>query len=363
MRKFACGFLAALLLCATALAHPPITVSVNGQQLSFDQPPILQDDRTLVPMRGIFQALGASVSWDEPSQTVTATSGSDVILFRVGEAGLYKNGNLVYTMPVPAQIVNDRLLVPLRAVAESMGASVGWDEASYAVTIVSGGAMPIEPTVPTEPTAPDEAVQDAPAIGGFFAEVKAADGTVVLTAKLDCDTLSGSAGAESINLALATETFALGQSFVTSYKDAALAAYAAQGEGFLPYYYISNYELTRAADGYASFFASATIYHGGNEERDYRAATYDLSSGKAQSLRDLLSDSTEDLQRLYTAGFGAMIAEQPKGFYADADKRLAEHLDEVGFYLTAEGIVFFLPPGVIAPADAGVVAFTVEYEV
>ncbi|MBR6652733.1 MAG: copper amine oxidase N-terminal domain-containing protein, partial [Anaerotignum sp.] len=127
MKKWLLGLLAVLLFSVPAFAHPPITVYVDGEKLNFDQPPIIKEDRTLVPMRKIFEALDAQVFWDEPSQSVTAISGRDVILFRIGQAGLYKNGELTYTMPVPAQIINDRTLVPLRAVAESLGCEVAWD--------------------------------------------------------------------------------------------------------------------------------------------------------------------------------------------------------------------------------------------
>jgi hypothetical protein len=121
MKKLIIGLLAALMLCTTAYAHPPITVFVDRVQVNFDQQPIIQNDRTLVPMRRIFEALDAEVYWDEPTQSVTAVSGKDVILFQIGKTALFKNGQLAYTMPVPAQIVNDRMLVPLRAVAESFG--------------------------------------------------------------------------------------------------------------------------------------------------------------------------------------------------------------------------------------------------
>ena len=84
MKKLLLGLLAALLFCVPAFAHPPITVFVDRVQVNFDQQPIIQNDRTLVPMRRIFEALDAEVYWDEPSQSVTAVHGTDVILFRQG---------------------------------------------------------------------------------------------------------------------------------------------------------------------------------------------------------------------------------------------------------------------------------------
>ncbi len=356
MKKICFGLLAAAFCCATAFAHPPITVYVDGNVLSFDQPPIIREDRTLVPMRGIFQALGASVTWDEPPQTVTAMNMEDIILFRVGEQDLYKNGERIYTMPVPAQIVNDRLLVPLRAVAESIGAEVSWDGIGYVVDIVSAEnpaseISTIEQQLPTEPIE-----------GGFAAEIRAADGTVVLTAKLECDIVESGKGADKINTALAEETFALGQGFLREYAQAALVDYAKQGEAFLPYYCVGAYELTREENGYASFFASMTAYDGKKETRSYRSATYDLSKGKEQELSDLISDSKEELDSLWTASFGAIIAEEPKAFYEDAEERLAKELEQVDFYLTEDGIVFYLPPDTVAPMETGAISFEIEYE-
>ena len=92
MKKLILGILAAAMLTVPVFAHPPISVFVDDASLSFDQPPIIQDDRTLVPMRGIFQAMGAEVSWDEPAQMITAVYGEDTIVFRVGMQELYKNG-------------------------------------------------------------------------------------------------------------------------------------------------------------------------------------------------------------------------------------------------------------------------------
>ena len=188
MKKILAGALAAALFCVPASlqvsAHPPVTVLVDGHALTFDQPPVIQDDRTLVPMRAIFQALGAQVFWEESSQTVTALAAQDTLQFRIGDAGLYKNGQLAYTMAVPAQIINERTLVPVRAIAESFGAAVSWDEPSYTVTIQSlNGSQTLQPEQPVQPTG-SQTVQSEPKPGGFTAEICAADGTTVLTVKL-----------------------------------------------------------------------------------------------------------------------------------------------------------------------------------
>lgn len=200
MKKVFLGLLAALMLTVPAFAHPLITVYVDGEQLSFDQPPIIQDDRTLVPMRKIFEALDAQVIWDEADQTVMAMHNEDIIMLQIGEAGLYKNGELVYTMSVPAQIINDRTLVPLRAVAESLGASVAWDGVKYVIDIHSDGTS-------KKPTGSE---QQAPQVGGYTSSVLAADGTEVLHVELKCDEVAGQA---AVNTAMAQATFNEGKAF------------------------------------------------------------------------------------------------------------------------------------------------------
>jgi len=111
-----------------------IRVLLNGQMLSFDVPPQIIDDRTMVPLRGIFEAMNASVDWDQATQTVTAILGDITVSLRIGSNELIRNGAVI-TLDVPAQIVNDRTLVPARAVAESFGANVDWDEATRTVII------------------------------------------------------------------------------------------------------------------------------------------------------------------------------------------------------------------------------------
>jgi competence protein ComEC len=124
-----------LLMCvAPAMAVP--TVVLDGRQLSFEVPPVIENDRTLVPLRAIFESLGAVVIWDDPTQTVTATKAGTEIKLTLGQAIAYKNGSPV-ALAVPAESINDRTMVPLRFVSEALGAQVDWDEATQTITISS----------------------------------------------------------------------------------------------------------------------------------------------------------------------------------------------------------------------------------
>jgi hypothetical protein len=113
-----------------------ISVQLNGISIAFDQPPIIENDRTLVPLRAIFEAMGAVIEWDGNTRTVTATKGGTVIVMIIGNDSFTRNGVKV-SLDVPAKIVSNRTLVPARAVAESFGARVEWDGNTRVVTITT----------------------------------------------------------------------------------------------------------------------------------------------------------------------------------------------------------------------------------
>ena len=113
-----------------------ITVKLDGKQLSFDVAPIIQDGRTLVPLRTIFEALGADIEWNEANKMVIATKGATKIRLSIGKNTADKNG-MPIKLDVPAIISEGRTLVPLRFVSESLGAEVEWDGETKTISIFS----------------------------------------------------------------------------------------------------------------------------------------------------------------------------------------------------------------------------------
>lgn len=118
------------------IANPltAIKVVLNGEQLKFDRLPITENGRTLVPLRVIFEAMGATVDWDGVTQTVTAVKGNTTVKMQIGNSIMIKNGEKI-ALDVPPKIINGRTLVPVRAVAESFGAKVDWDGETKTVII------------------------------------------------------------------------------------------------------------------------------------------------------------------------------------------------------------------------------------
>lgn len=116
-----------------------IHVILDEMELSFDAQPRIVNDRTLVPLRGIFEAMGATVLWNGDTQTVTALRLDSVVKLVIGskEASVNKEKR---QLDVPAQIFDSRTFVPLRFISESIGADVVWDGATRTVTITTDKA-------------------------------------------------------------------------------------------------------------------------------------------------------------------------------------------------------------------------------
>jgi len=118
-----------------------ITVTIDGKKIEFDVNPILMNDRTLVPMRKIFEELGAVVTWDNETETAFGTDGKVVIAFQINNNIMTKSAanaqSEVIELDVPAQLINDRTLVPIRAISESFGCDVDWVDATQTVVITT----------------------------------------------------------------------------------------------------------------------------------------------------------------------------------------------------------------------------------
>ena len=117
-----------------AVPVPVIKVIVDGKTLAFDVPPQIVNGRTLVPLRAIFEEMGAEIEWDPDTQTVTATKDDVVVVLIIGDASPTVNDEVV-ELDQPGVIVDGRTLAPLRFVAEAFGGTVDWDGPSQTATI------------------------------------------------------------------------------------------------------------------------------------------------------------------------------------------------------------------------------------
>lgn len=112
-----------------------ITVILNGKKLEFDVEPMLINDRTMVPMRVIFEKLGAKVDWDTTTQTAIGSTKNTTVKITIGKDYLLKNDNIV-VLDSHAVVISGRTLVPVRAIAESLDCKVEWYGETQVVEII-----------------------------------------------------------------------------------------------------------------------------------------------------------------------------------------------------------------------------------
>lgn len=141
LKKISCGVLSAMIVlsCNSAFAaNDSVTVKLNDQTLNFDVNPVIEDGRTLVPFRKIFEELGCAVSYQEDSEgmIVTARRGADLISLRVGQYDMEVDFE-TKKLDVAPKIIDGRTLVPLRAISEALDCKVEWDNETRTVDISS----------------------------------------------------------------------------------------------------------------------------------------------------------------------------------------------------------------------------------
>ncbi len=165
------AFVAGLLLCVLGLNLVPVAgqgairVIVNGEELAFDVPPVEVGGRLLVPLRGVFERLGATVLWEPAAQRITATTATRKIELVMGRREAAVDGKMVI-LDTPPMSVGGRTMVPLRFVSEALGAYVQWQAATRTVLITLPTAEPAPPGYqqprPTPLPTPTAVVTPAP---------------------------------------------------------------------------------------------------------------------------------------------------------------------------------------------------------
>jgi hypothetical protein len=109
-------------------------MTVNGKVVQLDAAPEIVNGRTFLPLRAISEALGATVDYIADTQGITVVLGTNTIGLQIGNTSAVVNGT-VMTLDAPPYIKNSRTMVPLRVIAEGLGATVEWDPALRVVTI------------------------------------------------------------------------------------------------------------------------------------------------------------------------------------------------------------------------------------
>lgn len=161
-----------------AYAAKEVKIEIDGKAMvPKDMPAVIIDGRTMLPMRQIAQELGCEVNWNEAAKQIYVMRGSDIIVFTVDSKTGYENGK-EFTMDVPATIVNDRTMLPVRALADALHLNIKWDDPNRIVSIQSGDTV-----VKDEPKAPESGQTTAGTLTGIQTpSAKDADQTFTIQA-------------------------------------------------------------------------------------------------------------------------------------------------------------------------------------
>lgn len=292
MKKIITGILTVVgvMLMSTA-AFAQISVYVDSEPLKTDNEPIIENDYTLVPMRAVFEALGAEVRWAAEERAVVAYKGTSVIQMIIDSKTLYINGTEL-ELDVPARIINDRTYVPLRAVSENLNAQVEWNGENRTVSIT---------TNKTEHKITQKDIRK---------EIKSDDGTALISMIFTYPQIDNPQNDEKIN-AFNYESQSRAEERLKSteelYTELAQQAYddaGNEGEDFEELFIYSGYDISYDYFGRISLAEQGVLSEGAYAQPDYFGTyNYDLNSAKELLISDVLNITDKDFEQIQMYSF------------------------------------------------------------
>lgn len=167
--------LSLLCVCILVFASDDITLVVNNEIVSCDVPPIISNDRTLVPVRVLFEHLDADVYWDPVLRQVVVAADGKIMIFNIDSKIMYLNDQS-YTLDAAPIIKDDRTMVPIRFVSENLGYDVDWDGDNRTVYVST-------PLPEDDKTQDESEIKDGPELS--FVSVKENDEAYKITVGLE----------------------------------------------------------------------------------------------------------------------------------------------------------------------------------
>ncbi len=332
MKKILAGILAVSMIGSANLAFATdtdkITVKVNGEEIITDVAPIMENDRILLPMRAIFETLGCNVSYRvaDGSQFVTAFHGDRQIVLEIGKKEITVDGE-TKALDVAAKIENDRTLVPVRAVSEAMDADVKWDgETNTAEVTTKQGEHKIGSVT-------DEKV------------VKDEDGTVLMYINYVYPIIENKDNNEYIGK-INDEYKAYTEKFIADAEEKKAEAKELLGEmgkdKFRPFEFNLSYDVHTDKNGILSVTNYEYYDLGGAHPNTERSSkTFDLKNAKELALSDVVKGDADEIHTMVYDVFVKYFEENSKDFSTEAASELDKECDNVKFYVTDNTIVLY----------------------
>lgn len=353
-RRIALMFVGMMLMGVVSAEASDIKITVDGSELATEVTPVQNNGRTLVPFRAIADSLGAQVKWDDSAKKVTCAKDGITLELTVNSNIMLKNGMAIQLDTTPV-ILQGRVLVPVRAISEGFGARVSWYGVERLVVIRTD----LENTVQSE-----EGAKIQVTIENESNTVKDKRGNTVFVSSLEKPVVSGT-NADKINESIEAN---LKYYFESNCKDLASEAEIsadvayAQHTSIKPYTFTGKTKITCQNEDYVSMLITCTATGGELDMGAYKTGemllplTYNIKTGEIVKL----SDFTYKTVARAKGGIVSKIKTMDNGWYDDFAER-ADRL-EPKFYMTPAGVVFAYDSGYLGREKNGAVACTIEWK-
>lgn len=342
MKKMISMF-AAMAVALSAMTAPVMAVTyagveVNGVKVQFEQDPVIENSRVLVPFRFVAESLGAEVSWDAETKTASCEKDGVAIDLTVNADDAVVSGQAV-AIDVPAKIINSRVFVPLRFIAENMDADVAWDAENKTVKINVTAETTTEETTEatTEEVTKSTDEVESPAAVDFESYVNED-----YNAKVTYPVFSGDKAAVNASIKKAVVD-----------KANAYVADAEKADDVSKNEYSNDVVVSYDGEKGISVVSTEYIYTGGaHGSTTVASAVYDPETFEEVTVDSKLMDKAIEQ-------FKAMITDADSEMFEDAEKDITA--DNIGWYIDADGQnVFYINEAIVAPYSAGVISTVVE---
>lgn len=319
----------------TAAVFTPALADANlvldGRKM--DASPVIINERTYLPLRAVFEALGAYVEWDGQARTVYAQKRLYDISMTVGADVCRVNGE-VLAIDAPVIIDGDgRTMVPVRAAGDALGCEVEWDADSRTVIL----------------TSPASEHDFLDVYMDFWGENS--DGEIVLTGRAaypEIDDETGDGVIEAFNDYLAAETEQMCDSVLLNKLD------DAEKSG-VSYMFERRFDIVCDSGGIVSVLNYDSLFDGrAYPQITVSAVSFDLNNGRILSVKDATGEEFSALKGRVVDMVAQKINAAPQEFYTDALSRISDAVTESGWYIANDGVHFFVDPGTIAPPEQGI---------
>lgn len=352
MKKMLAGLLAVSMVGAasTALADTTkkITVTVNGEDVKTDVAPVMENNRMLLPMRAIFETLGCNVSYREAdgSRFVTAFHGDKQVMLEIGKNEITVDGE-TKPLDVAAKIEDNRTLVPVRAVSEAMNADVLWNDETNTVEITTKHGEHKIYSVTDEKAIKDD------------------DGTVLMYINYVYPVIENKDNNEYI-AKINDEYKAYAEKFISDAEansDDAKELMEAMGKDkFRPFEFNLSYDVHTDKNDLLSVTNYEYYDLGGAHPNTERASrTFDLKNAKELVLSDVVKGDADEIHTMVYDVFVSYFEENSEDFSAEAASELDKECDNVKFYVTDNTIVLYFDVYQVSAYAAGYPTVELKY--